>query len=398
MSSTPYASALHAPPRFEVPLVPCNLPVSRCPVPREAASRRILIMRLGAYGDILMATPLLAALRAAYPDAYLSWLAGPSEYQAIDASPYLDELIVWDGAYIRSAWRHGRIGPALVRSASLVRELRRRRYDMFVSLQPEEWPLLLRAVGAAQTLGVFNTFARHWGEERNPHYRKLYTHAYSRPELHRIDQYLAVLEAFDLPKPADPRLTMGYTSEDKAAVDSFLQTHGVGASGDFVVLAPLTTWPTKCWPADRYAALGDALAKQHGCRIVLIGTAKEGETLAQIASAMSAPAVAAAGTLSFRQSAALIARSRLLVSGDTGPMHVAAAVGTPQVALFGATSPLWYGPRTDRAISLLHEVPCGPCDKKECSQEGADYLRCLKLITAGEAQTASNQLLGEARV
>jgi predicted lipopolysaccharide heptosyltransferase III len=386
-------STLHAPPRFEVPLAPCNLPVSRCTVSREAASRRILIMRLGAYGDILMGTPLLAALRAAYPDAYLTWMAGPTETQAIDANPYIDEVIVWDGAYIRSAWRHGRVGPAIVRSVSLLRELRRRRYDAFISLQPEEWPLLLRAVGAAQNIGVFNTFARHWGEERNPHYQTLYTQAYSRPELHRIDQYLAVLEAFGLPKPADPCLSIGYTAEDKAASDSFLAAHGNGESDDFIVVAPLTTWPTKCWAADRYAALGDALAKAHGCRIVLIGTAKEGETLAQIASAMSVPAAVAAGSLTFRQSAALIARSRLLVSGDTGPMHVAAAVGTPQVALFGATSPLWYGPRTERSISLLHEVPCGPCDKKECSQTGADYLRCLDLITVGEALAAAGRLL-----
>ncbi len=393
-----YAAALHAPPRFEVPLVPSNLPAVRCSVPREAASRRILIMRLGAYGDIVMATPLLAALRAAYPDAYFTWLAGPTEYQAIDASPYLDELIVWDGAYIRSAWRHGRIGPAVVRSASLLRDLRRRHFDVFISLQPEEWPLLLRAVGAAQTIGVFNTFARHWGEERNPHYQKLYTQAYSRPELHRTDQYLGVLEAFGLPKPANPRLSIGFTTEDGVAADSFLAKHSIGASDDFVAVAPLTTWPTKCWAVDRYAALGDALTKEHGCRILLIGTAAEGEILAQIASEMSAPAAVSAGALTFRQSAALIARSRLLVSGDTGPMHVAAAVGTPQIALFGATSPLWYGPRTDSAISLLHEVPCGPCDKKECSQPGADYLRCLHLITVDEVLTAAGRLLGAARV
>ena len=146
-------------------------------------------MRLGAYGDILMATPLLAALRAAYPNAYLTWLVGPTETQAIDANPYLDELLVWDGAYIRSAWRHGRVGPAVVRALSLGRDLRRRRFDVFVSLQPEEWPLLLPAVGAAQTIGIFNTFARHWGEERNPHYQRRYTQSYSRPEQHRTNQY-----------------------------------------------------------------------------------------------------------------------------------------------------------------------------------------------------------------
>ena len=391
MSST--SSSLHAPPRFEAPLLPCNLPASRCTVSREAASRRILLMRLGAYGDILMATPLLAALRAAYPDAYLTWQAGPTEYQAIDANPYLDELIVWNGDHFRHSWRHGRPELAILRSLMFWREMRRRRFDLFVSLQPEEWPLLLRAVGARKTVGVFNTFARHWGEERNLHYQKLYAYAFSRPEQHRVDQYLAVLEALGLPKPSDPRLSMGYTAEDKAAAESFLRAHGIGTSERFAVLAPLTTWPTKCWLADRYAALGNALAKKHGCRVALIGTANEGETLVQIASAMSAPAAVAAGTLTFRQSAALIAKASLLVSGDTGPMHVAAAVGTPQVALFGATSPAWYGPRNPSAVSLLHEVPCGPCDQKECSQTGADYLRCLTLITVEEAVSAAASLL-----
>lgn len=385
---------LHAPPRFATPLDPCNLPVSRCSVPREAASKRILLMRLGAYGDILMATPLLAALRTAYPDAYLTWLAGPTEFQSVDANPYLDELIVWDGAYIRSAWRHGRIGPATVRALSLWRELRRRRFDVFVSLQPEEWLLFIRASGAKQTIGIFNTFARHWGEERNPQSRKRYTQSYSQPELHRIDQYLAVLEALDVPKPAAPQMTMGFTAADKIAAAYFLETQGIGVSEKVAVLAPLTTWPTKCWPSDRYAALADTLAVEQHCRVVLIGAKSEEETLRQIAGQMTAPGVIAAGALSFREAAALISHAQLLVSGDTGPMHVAAAVGTPQIALFGATSPAWYGPRTARAVSLLHEVPCGPCDQKECSQTGENYLRCLNLIMADEVQAAAACQLG----
>ncbi len=355
------------------------------------------MMRLGAYGDILMATPLLASLRQAYPDAYLTWIAGPGEAQAIDASPYLDELIVWDGLYFRHAWRHSQFGTAIGRSLRFWRELRRRRFDVFISLQPEEWPLLLLASGASQTIGIFNTFARHWGEERNPHYQKRYSQAYSRPELHRTDQYLAVLEALGLPKPADPQMTIGFTAEDQTAAERFLSAHGIGASEKVAVLAPLTTWPTKCWPADRYAALGNALAAQHNCRVVLIGAKSEEETLAGIAAQMSASAVISAGALSFRVAAALIARAQLLVSGDTGPMHVATAVETPQLALFGATSPLWYGPRSPHALSLLHEVPCGPCDKKECTQVGENLLRCLTLITVDEALSAAEKLLASGR-
>ena len=388
---------LYAAPRFEAPLTPLNVRVQRCLVSRGDASKRILLMRLGAYGDILMATPLLASLRKAYPDAYLTWMAGPGEVQAVDANPYIDELIVWDGLYFRHAWRHSQFGAAIGRSLSFWRNLRRRRFDVFISLQPEEWPLLVPASGASQTIGIFNTFARHWGEERNPHYRTRYSQAYSRPELHRIDQYLAVLEALGLPKPTAPQMTMGFTAEDQAAMERFLTEHGIGSSDKVVVLAPLTTWPTKCWPADRYAALGDTLAVQDGCRVVLMGAKSEEQTLSQIAAQMSATAAISAGTLAFRESAALIARAQLLVSGDTGPMHVATAVGTPQVALFGATSPLWYGPRTTHAVSLLHEVPCGPCDKKECTQGGENILRCLKLITVDEALSAAETLLASGR-
>ncbi len=390
--------ALHAPPQFLTPLVPCNLPVSRCAVSRESASRRILLMRLGGYGDILMGTPLLAALREAYPDAHLTWMAGHSEAQAIDANPYLDEVILWDAPYFRSAWRHARYAAAIRRFLAFRRALRSRRYDAFVSLQPEEWPLLTLVSGAAQTIGVFDTFTRHWGEEHHPHYRRFYKDVYSRPELHRIDQYLAVLEAFRLPEPAAPRLSMGFTSEDEAAAAAFLEERGVGPQDTVAALAPLTTWVTKNWPAERYAALGDRLAKDCGCRVVLLGGSGDQETLTQIASQMSAPAVVSAGTLTFREAAALIHRSHLLVSGDTGPMHVAAAVGTPQVALFGATSPLWYGPRVPHALPLLHPVPCGPCDKLSCSQTGNDYLRCLTLITVDEAQAAAGRLLGGLKV
>ncbi len=87
------------PPEFFKPLEPCNLPLQRCPVPREKASKRILIMRVGAFGDILMGTPLLAALRKAYPEAHITWIAEFSERDAIDANPFIDEILRWDGSY-----------------------------------------------------------------------------------------------------------------------------------------------------------------------------------------------------------------------------------------------------------------------------------------------------------
>ena len=374
------------PPCFLPPFDPCNLPVRRCPVAREEASHRIMILRLGAFGDILMGTPLLAALRHAYPNAHLTWIVGSLEREAIDANPYIDELLVWEGGYWKRMVRKLHYSRWISRMLAFRRELQNRRYDVFISFQPEEWPLLTLGVGAPVSIGIFDTFKRFYGKPRNPHFRRFYTHPYPAPELatHRTDQYLLALGALGLPPVPDEPLAIGYTAADRACADEFLEWHGLAQGKKFVVISPLTTWPTRCWPADRYVALADALARRHGCRIVVTGSAKEQATLEEIAAHMETAPVVMAGELSFRQTTALLNRAALLVSGDTGPMHAASALGIPQIALFGPTSPQWYGPRSPQAISLLHPVPCGPCDQKICTQTGENYLRCQRLITVAE--------------
>jgi len=381
------------PPEFLFPLTPCNIPVQRCPVPREQASKRILIMRVGAFGDILMGTSVLPALRKAYPDAHITWIAEFTEREAIDANPYVDEVLKWDGFYWKRMLRKLQYPLWLMRAWRLRGELRRRRYGVFISFQPEEWPLLLLGAGTPLSVGIFDTFKRYYGASRKRHYQRLYTHAFAEPGLpdHRIDQYGLTLAALGL-SPTDPEpMSMGYTSEDAAAAEDFLRSQGLASGQGFVVLAPMTTWPTKCWPAERFIALGDALARR-GRRIVLIGSAKERPALEEIAARMEAAPVVMAGELGFRQAAALLDRAALLVSGDTGPMHVAAALGTPQVALFGATSPDWYGPRSGRALVMAHPVPCGPCDRKVCRNTEDPHL-CMRLLSVEEVLDNAGILL-----
>lgn len=386
--------SLQTPPRFFAPLTPCNLPLHRCPVGREEASPRILIMRAGAFGDILMGTPLLAALRDAYPNAHLTWIAEQAESQAIDANPYLDECLLWSSSYWKKMLRRGFYPLWLVRALRLQKSLRAKRYDIFVSFQPEEWPLLLRGVNAPLTVGVFDTFRRFYRASETSRNTRLYTSAYAHPlPDHRIDQYLLTLKALGLSPNVSRQMSMGYTEEDRAHTERFLSEQGVSMRDRLVVLTPFTTWPTKCWPAERYAALGDALVRRHGCRIVVIGSGKEREAIQALAAQMQESPVVAAGDLTFRQMAALVDRAALLVSGDTGPMHVATALQTPQVALFGPTAPQWYGPKTGTFRSLLHPVPCGPCDQKFCTQTGDSVLRCQRLITVEEVLEAAESLL-----
>ena len=384
------------PPEFVRPLAPCNVPLRRCPTTPDQASHRILILRLGAHGDIVMGSPLLASLRRAWPDAHLTWVTERPSRGAIEASPYIDEVLLWDGTYWKQMLRLGLHPLWLLRSLAFRRELRRRRYDIFISLQPEEWPLLVRGVGAPTAVGIFDTFRRFYQAKRSSRHTRLYTHAYAYPDLppHRIDQYLMTLQALGLPPATNKQMSVGFTEEDAEFVARFLEAQGVVAGERVAVLAPMTTWPSKCWPAERYAALGDRLARDSGQRVVLIGSAKEQEAVAGVAGQMTAPAIAAAGTFTFRQMVALVARAALVVSGDTGPMHVAAALKTPYLALFGSTSAQWYGPLTGPGRCLSHPVPCGPCDQKFCPVRGEGHLFCQRLITVAEAYAAAQELLG----
>jgi len=384
-------------PEFIAPLTPCNLSVRRCPVPREQASKRILIMRLGSYGDVLMGTPLLGALRHALPDAHFTWMVEYNAREAIDANPYLDELIVWDGGFwkdmLSERWKKmftkGRLLGVrwLFHALRLRGRLRRNRYDIFISFQPEEWPLLVNGTGAPVTVGVFDTFREHYKATTTSPHTARYKHAFNFPHLpaHRTDQYLLALGALGLPPAADKRMRMGFTAEDAAAAQDFLTCQGIGLEDAPIVMAPMTTWPARNWAARQWVELADALSAQ-GHKIVMVGSTQDEERsqIAALAAETRLPPVLALGTLSFRQMSALLARAAVVISGDTGPMHAAAAVGVPTVSLFGPTPVARFAPLAGRGIALMHPVPCGPCHQSVCDNEGTDYMRCMRLITVEE--------------
>ena len=372
------------------PLDACNVPPRRCSVQDPAAHPRILVMNFRAFGDLLMASPLLDALRSAMPDAHLTFLAERRYRQGVDAHPCLDELLLWDpeewakilDTKIKRIW--------FLRGLKMKQALQGRRYDVFISLDPEKWSMTVRGIAAPLSIGVFDTFRQTDNAMATSRYARLFHVAYVHPNLpeHRTDQYLLPLRALDLPEPMEKAMCLGFTADDAAAAEHFLEDQTVSASEPLVVVAPMTTWSSRCWPAEYYAELGDALARCYGCRVVLIGSQKERLDIEKIAARMETVPILAAGALSFRQMGALVARSRLLISGDTGPMHVAAAVGTPYVALFGPTPISSRAPLAGRGVALMHPVPCGPCDQVICSQVGRDYLRCMKLLTVDEVLEA----------
>ncbi len=313
----------------------------------------------------------------------------------LDASPYVDALLLWDTFYWKNMTRRGLYPLWLPRVLRLWRMLRERRFDVFLSLQPEDWPILARGVGAPARVGVFDTFRAYHGSRGTSRRTRLYTHVYTHADLpaHRVDQYLLPLRALGLPEPAGKQMTIGYTEEDRARRDEFLAGYGLGPGDRFAVLAPAAGWATRCWPPERFAQLGDRLACREDCPVVLLGGAGDREILETVAAQMRSRPVLAAGAFGFRQMAALLDRAALLVSGDTGPMHVAGALGTPYVALFGPTPVAARAPAGGRGLCLAHAVPCGPCDRRRCARTGEDHLLCMRLLQVDEVYAAAQSLL-----
>jgi ADP-heptose:LPS heptosyltransferase len=388
-------------PQFFEPLTPDGAATERCPVSRQDAVQRILIMRTGAFGDVLMGTPLLKALRQAYPNAHLTWMIEPKYKECMDANPYIDEVIAWNGGYWKQLLRMGNLIGWIFLALRFLRQLRQRRYDVFISFQPEEYGLLQYAVGAAINIGVFDTFRRFNLEAETSKNTQRYQYAYTHRDLpaHRTDQYLLALRALDLPRTEEKQMVLNYTAQDRDAVTKFLKDAQITPVVPYVVLAPTTTWETRNWPVERYVEVGDALAER-GYRVILVGNRRNKkrdqatlDIVLDVEMRLAIPPTMAMDLLSFRELAALIDGAALVVSGDTGPMHMAAALETHYVASFGPTSPHWYAPLTGRGLSLAHKVPCGPCDRPHCANSPEEYLCCQRLVTTQEVLQAADSLL-----
>ncbi|MDR3709574.1 MAG: glycosyltransferase family 9 protein [Capsulimonadaceae bacterium] len=355
-------------------------------------------MRVGANGDIAMGTPVLSALRSAYPDAHITWVVEPGGSQMIDAHPDVDDILIWHGSFWKLLTRNG-IFPALIYYMFKVRrQLLARKYDIFISFQPEEWPLFAKAVAAPESIGVFDTFWQYSGATSTSKNVALYRHAFTRADLpaHRADQYRLALRALGLSSDCPSAMSLGYTSEDRDAVGRYLAKAGIAGAARIALIAPKTGWPSKCWPLERYAELSDRLVAA-GLNVVLIGGVKDSDALTRVAGAMSKPPLIAAGTLSLREMMALVHRAELVVSGDTGPMHIAAAFGTPFVALFGPTSPDAYAPRSTSGVVIAKTVPCGPCERKVCPMTGEGFEKCMRLITVDEVHLACVKMISAQR-
>jgi len=316
---------------------------------------KILLIKPSALGDIVHTLPVLNLLRRKWPAAHISWLIGSAFASLIDRHPQVDEVITFDRKRFARGWYDPRAAFGLVQ---FLRNLGKQNFDLVIDLQG-----LLRS----GSLAAFTDAPVRVGFANAREFAHLfYTHRVQieSDEQHAVDRYLTVTDALGCGR-SPIEFNFVTDEKDRAHVDSLLQ--GIGK---FAVLLPGTNWVTKRWPAEKFAAMVKPLRERFNLASVLAG----GDDAAQIASKISAD-VNAVGKTSLRQLVALLDRAELVIANDSGPMHIAAALGKPLVSVFGPTNPIRTGPyqRLDSVVRV--DISCSPCYSRRCS-----HISCMKFL------------------
>lgn len=327
-----------------------------------ADARRILFIRTDRLGETLLAVPAAMALRAASPQAHLTLLVQPALQPLLAGAPGIDEVLAYDDTAPPQWWR---------RALRLGRALRPRRFDLVVVSNPKkELHLAVWLAGIPVRVG----YGRKWGGllTRRVVDRK------ALGERHEVEYNLDLVQVLvggALPTP-NPQWRLPRFEPEQREVLQLLERHGIRQPDPFLAVHPWTSNPVKRWPAARYRELVRVMAQR--LPVVLIGGPEERELLSQVVPADHPRVIDLVGQVSLRQLAALLRCAALLVSNDSGPVHLAAAVGTPTVVLFGGSSPA-AGPRR-----------WGPCGNRHC----VIWKESMEAITVEEVLGAVEELLG----
>lgn len=336
---------------------------------------KILIVRLSAIGDVVMASALIKAFKRRYPLARLSWLVDAPAKGLLASNPDLDEVIVLPLAEWGRLWRARRYGEWWRAWRRFSNELRARGFDLVIDaqglLKSGVWAWLSRA---PTRVGL--------GSKEGSQY--LMTRVVSRDlEDDRIGveyYHLAQELGLDL---TEYGMDLALSADDDAYAQGFAAEHG-----RYAVICPFTTRPQKHWREERWPLLAGVLAAEHTLKVVMLGGPGDVEAAARIQAAHPA-IINLAGRCSLTQSAALIKHAALLVGVDTGLTHMGIAFAVPTVALFGSTCPYLNTTRANARV-IYHRLECSPCRR---SPTCAGDFTCMKNIEVAEVMQTVAQVM-----
>lgn len=296
--------------------------------------QRFLILRMGALGDIIHTLPAVSALRESLPKAKIDWLVDQKWSPILEGNPCVDSVITMN----RSSWTN---------VIAATRRLRRAHYSMAIDFQSLYRSAILGwASGAKRRVG----FDAHYSRESGA--ALFYTEVIAPRSAHKVEHNLELAAAAGANR-SEARFPLPAVPEATEKVKQILAANGVS---EYFVLSPGGGWGSKCWPAERYGELHRALAKRYGWRgVVSFGPAES--DLAEAVRRVAGEPAPLVEMFDLRQLIALLRGAKLVIAGDTGPLHLASALGAPVVGLYGPTDPARNGPYSPRDIVVRKARP-----------------------------------------
>ncbi|MBI3909330.1 MAG: hypothetical protein HY320_00150 [Armatimonadetes bacterium] len=330
----------------------------RADSPALSEFRRILVLNRSHIGDCLLTTPTLRALRRGMPRAHLGVSVPAANRDLLACNPHIDEIVPRPR---RTRW---------LQKFNFALEIRQWKPDLVISFQEKSifYALATWYQRSALTLSL-----------DHPRTRRFYDYTVPIPAgCHEVEKYLAVADALGCARDGRPVLELVTPVPARESARRLLEELGADPEERFIAINPGGTKPEKRWPVGRFAEVAEALQRELGLRVLIIGGPSDVENAVAIAARCSRPSLIVAGRTTLGETAACLERCTVFVTGDTGPMHMAVALAVPVVSIFGPTNPIKFGPYTTLATVLRREQPCSGCVQP-----------CIHTISAAEVIAAA---------
>lgn len=329
---------------------------------------RILIIKLKQPGDVLVSTPVLAALKEVWPEARVAYLVSRGTEEMVSGHPLLDDLLVADRR--QESWSH---------SWRLLQNLWRANFDLVLELSGgDRGAFYALATRAPERVGFERPGLPLWQKQG------AFTRLLPRPpvKMHMVEQNLEAVRALG-GEPRHPRLQFYWEERVEDRMARRLQDLGFSPRG-FVVMHPGAGWLFKCWTATGYARVIEQIQGVWSLPVILTASRAphEQELIREILTECRQTPINLAGQLTLKELGALIAKARFFFGADSAPMHLAAAVNTPAVALFGPSGAYNWGPWGEGHLVIQKDLECVPCGQDGC--DGSKISRCLTELTPEE--------------
>jgi lipopolysaccharide heptosyltransferase II len=328
------------------------------PVP-SSDPKRILLILHGSIGDVTRALPLATVLRKGFPQSYIAWSVEPASRPLLEHNSAIDEFIVFDRA---RGWRA--LGPFL-------KQIREKHFDLVLDLQRIlKSGLISWATGARRRLG----FNRADAKELNWVFNNLHIEAFDEA-IPKIEHYFKFTDYLGLPREA-PKWDFCLTAQERAAI----QNHISFIKRSFAVLFVGSRWQSKRWFATQISRCADLLHDEYCLDVVFLGGEPDRQLADEAVRKSKTMVRNLVASTSLREAIGIIELAKLAIGPDTGLMHIAAAVGTPVISLWGATRPQRTGPYGYSDLAIQGRAPCVPCNRRWCNIGRL----CMQSITTAE--------------